>query len=80
MTLRDAHEVMGRCRPAADASLGAWLAYHERGQALYREIAEMDRFHHHEALYWANHEREKVAAVQSRIASAGSTQDGSGQA
>ena len=65
--VRQAHEVMGR-RPAADAPLDAWLAYHRRGQALYTEVADVDRFHHHEALYWAERERQSAAEIEARMA------------
>jgi hypothetical protein len=67
-TLRAAHEVMVACRPAPDAPLEAWLAYHQDGQNLYNEVADADRFHHHEALYWANREKESAEKIASRLA------------
>jgi hypothetical protein len=67
-TLREAHEVMCRCRPAPDAPLDAWLAYRRRGHALYTEVADADRFHHHEALYWASREGESAAEIEARLA------------
>jgi hypothetical protein len=30
---------------------------------VYARIAETDRSHHHEAMYWANREREKGEAI-----------------
>ncbi|MGH9194369.1 MAG: AMED_5909 family protein [Acidimicrobiia bacterium] len=40
---------------------------HERSVRLYREIAEIDRGHHHEALYWADREQEKVNEITEQI-------------
>jgi hypothetical protein len=64
-----AHEELVRIRPKRDASLGAWLVYYQRSAALYAELAEIDRGHHHECLYWAERERERVSAegVAARI-------------
>jgi hypothetical protein len=70
VTLGEAHEAMGRCRPAPGAPLDAWLAYHRRGRALYAEIADVDRFHHHEALYWAERERQSAVEIEARMAAA----------
>jgi hypothetical protein len=68
-TLKQAHEVLMRLRPREGASLEAWRGYHERSAALYAEIAEIDRFHHHEALYWAQRERETAQGIAARISS-----------
>jgi hypothetical protein len=66
-TLMQAHTALVRIRPKSDASLAAWKAYYERSGALYREIAEIDRGHHHEALYWAEREEEKAKEIATRI-------------
>jgi hypothetical protein len=47
--------------------LEQWLAYYQRSAALYAEIAEIDRGHHHEALYWAEHERERANEIKTQI-------------
>jgi hypothetical protein len=59
-TLMEVHELLGRQRPAKDAPVGEWVAYYRRSAALYAEIAEVDRGHHHEALYWAARERRRA--------------------
>jgi hypothetical protein len=56
-----------RIRPKSNASPTAWKAYYERSVALYREIAEIDRGHHHEALYWADREQKSADEVAARI-------------
>jgi hypothetical protein len=66
-TLMQAHEELGRMRPKKDASQAAWLAYYQRSAALYAELAEIDRGHHHECLYWAEREQEKAKEVSAQI-------------
>lgn len=66
-TLVEAHEALARIRPARQAPLVEWLAYYQRAAALYAEVAEIDRGHHHESLYWADHEREHAKEIKARI-------------
>ena len=66
-TLTDAHNLLARIRPKSTASLEQWLAYYQRSSALYAEIAEIDRGHHHEALYWAERERESANEIEAQI-------------
>jgi hypothetical protein len=66
-TLVEAHAVLARIRPARQAPLAEWLAYCQRSAALYAEIAEIDRGHHHESLHWADHERERAKEIKARI-------------
>jgi hypothetical protein len=66
-TLREAHEFLHRQWPG-EPTLPALLAYHEQAAALYRQIAELDVGHQHEALFWAQQEREAVAALTARLA------------
>jgi len=66
-TLIQAHEELVRIRPDRDASLRAWLAYHQKSATLYAELAEIDRGHHHECLYWADRERRSAEEVAARI-------------
>ena len=70
-TLMQAHEDLVRIRPGRDAPLAAWLAYYQRSTALYAELAEIDRGHHHECLYWAERERESAEEVAARIRAEG---------
>jgi hypothetical protein len=62
-TLMQAHAALVRIQPSRDAPLEQWCAYYQRSARLYSEIAEIDRGHHHEALYWAEREREKARKV-----------------
>jgi hypothetical protein len=66
-TLTDAHNLLARIRPKPTASLEQWLAYYQRSAALYAEIAEIDRGHHHEALHWAEHDRERANEIKAQI-------------
>lgn len=66
-TLMQAHELLTHMRPGQAASPETWLRYYRRSVALYAEIAEIDRGHHHEALYWANRERAKANHLQAEI-------------
>ena len=66
-TLRQAHEALVRIRPRLKAPLGEWLAYYQRAVALYAEIAEIDRGHHHEALYMAEQAQDSVKEIEAQI-------------
>jgi hypothetical protein len=66
-TLMEAHELLTRIRPSQSASRQTWLEYYRRSAVVYAEMAEIDRGHHHEALYWANRERAKANDLQSEI-------------
>ncbi len=62
-----AHELLSRERPAADAKPDKWLAYYRRSAAVYAEVAEIDRGHHHEALYWASREERKAHEIETDL-------------
>ncbi|MGA9693111.1 MAG: AMED_5909 family protein [Pseudonocardiaceae bacterium] len=66
-TLVEVHEVLARVRPDRQAPLAEWLAHYQRSAALYAEIAEIDRGHHHESLYWADHERERAKEIKAQM-------------
>ncbi len=68
-TLADAHEALEGIRPARQAPLAEWLAYHQRSAALYAEVAEIDRAHHHESLSFLEHERKRANEAKDEIAS-----------
>jgi len=61
------HEALVRIRPGRDAPLVQWQAYYHRSAVLYAQIAEIDRGHHHEALYWAERELAKAMLVTDAI-------------
>jgi hypothetical protein len=66
-TLGDAQVALALIRPRLQAPLGEWLAYYQRSAAWYAEIAEVDRGHHHEALYMAEQEREHAKETAAQI-------------
>lgn len=70
-TLADAHHTVAQARPTQQAPLMEWLAYHQRSAALYAEVAEVDRGHHHEALFMAEQERQRIKNIQAKIAATG---------
>lgn len=65
-TLRAAHDQVLRRRPAPDANTAVWLAFHLSNARMYETVSDVDRGHHHEALYWADYERRKADAVSTR--------------
>lgn len=67
-SLAEVPEALAAIRPARQAPLEQWFAYYQRSTALYAEIAEIDRGHHHEALYMAEHERERAKEIKAQIA------------
>ena len=66
-TLVAAHEELARVRPDRQAPLAQWLAYYQRSAVLYAEVAEIDRGHHHESLYWADQQRQRAHEIKVRI-------------
>jgi hypothetical protein len=67
-TLMQAHETLSRLMPRPDASPKAWLTYYRRSAAVYARVAEIDRGHFHETMFWATREREKAEAIESASA------------
>lgn len=66
-TLADAHEAVAAIRPPQEAPLTDWLTYHQQSAAVYAEVAEIDRGHHHEALFMVEQERQFVKEIKVRI-------------
>jgi len=66
-TLRQAHEALTRSRPRLKAPLEEGLTYYQRSAALYTEIAEIDRGHHHEALHMAEQAQNSAKEIESQI-------------
>jgi len=65
--LMQVHEELERSRPRMKAPLGEWLAYYQRSAALYAEIAEIDRGHHHEALQMAEQAQNSAKEIEAQI-------------
>ncbi|SDG37984.1 hypothetical protein SAMN05216553_107433 [Lentzea fradiae] len=59
-SLSEAHEVLPRLIPRKGAELAEVKRFHERSAEIYRRVAEIDRGHHHEALYWADREARRA--------------------
>lgn len=66
-TLKEAHEAVQRLRPQHNAPLSEWLVFRETSAALYTHVADVDRFHHHEAQYWAQREQETAEEIAAQI-------------
>jgi hypothetical protein len=66
-TLAEAYEAVDAIRPAQTASLSERLAYHQQSAAVYAEVAEIDRGHHHEALFMAEQERQHAKEIKTEI-------------
>jgi len=65
--LMQAHELLSQRRPAPEAGPAAWLAYYRSSAAVYAEVAEIDRGHHHEALYWSSREDRKAREIEAQL-------------
>jgi hypothetical protein len=72
-TLREAHEIAMDRRPVPDANPSVWLAFRQANARMYEKVADVDRGHHHEALYWAGHERRRAGEVSAKIQGVKST-------
>lgn len=66
-SLMEAHLLLSHMRPAVGAPREKWLAFYRRSAQVYLEMAEIDRGHHHEAMYWAARERAKANKLQAEI-------------
>lgn len=74
-TLRDAHEVVMDRRPSKDANPSVWLAFRLGNARLYKAVADVDRGHHHEALYWAGYEERKAGEISAELQAEGTPAD-----
>jgi hypothetical protein len=68
-TLMEAHDVVGKLMPPPNSAPKVMRDFYVRSAAVYARIAEVDRAHHHEALYWATREREKAEAIDKELSS-----------
>ena len=62
------HDALVRLRPPESADALRRRNYHLRSAAAYERISDIDRGHHHEALYWAQRERKHADACLSDAA------------
>ncbi|PSL54265.1 hypothetical protein B0I31_107323 [Saccharothrix carnea] len=75
-TLHEAHTALVPVMPAPDAPRKQWRDFYLRSAEVYGRVAEIDRGHHHEALYWAKREREKGEEIARALASGSVANDG----
>ncbi|OZM73630.1 hypothetical protein CFN78_08875 [Amycolatopsis antarctica] len=66
-TLFRAHEVLLSMRPDPAAPPARWRAFRLYSARIYRQVADVDRGHHHEALYFAQYERDLADELGRRI-------------
>lgn len=66
-TLKDAHDVAQRWQPKWDAPSSEWLAFRRKSVALYTHVADVDRYHHHEAMYWVQREQKLADELATQI-------------
>jgi hypothetical protein len=66
-TLRAAHEFVTKVMPAPTAPPAEWLEFRRRSAAVYARVADVDRGHHHEALYWAERELKVAEELMEQI-------------
>jgi hypothetical protein len=66
-TLGQAHSDVLRRRPPLDSTLVVQRKFHQDNKRLYESVADIDRGHHHEILYWVQYERHQVEALTEQI-------------
>ena len=79
-TLAAAHELMPRLMPTPTAPLTEWVAFRRRSAAIYTRVADVDRGHHHEALYWAERELQVAQELTDQIDRQANTRSAKGGA
>lgn len=75
-TLAEAHHAVASIRPPRNAPLTEWLAYHQQSAAVYAEVAELDRGHHHEALFMAERARQSAKEIKAQISRCSAGEEG----
>jgi hypothetical protein len=66
-TLGQAHSDVLRRRPPLESTLVVQRKFHQDNKRLYEGLADIDRAHHHEILYWVEYERRKVETLTEQI-------------
>jgi hypothetical protein len=78
-TLQGAHDALVKVMPAPAADRRRWCDFYLGSAEVYGRVAEIDRGHHHEALYWAKREREKGEEIAKALTPGALGHDGSGE-
>jgi hypothetical protein len=63
-TLAEAHEVLGGCRPAHDASPSVWVEFHRISARVYSAVAVIDVAYRQEAYRWAGSEIRRARDIE----------------
>ncbi|MEU5692125.1 AMED_5909 family protein [Actinosynnema sp. NPDC020468] len=64
LTLQEARDALERLQPRPDAGAELWIGYHVRAAKVYRRVARTDRYHHHEALAFAQVEENSAEKLK----------------
>ncbi|MFJ7218466.1 AMED_5909 family protein [Amycolatopsis sp. NPDC098790] len=64
--LREAHVDACERMPAQAAPAQVWVEFRRANARMYRAIADLDRGHHHEALYWFGRELREVERLTAK--------------
>ena len=65
-TLREAHDDSCARMPAQAAAVRVWVEFRRANARMYRAVADLDRGHHHEALYWFGRELREVERLTAK--------------
>jgi hypothetical protein len=68
LSLQAAHELVVRAWPGPSPSVAVAVAYLEHAATLYDQVARTDADHHHEALFWANEQRQEAERLRQQAA------------
>ncbi|MFL6124966.1 AMED_5909 family protein [Actinophytocola sp.] len=66
-TLQEAHELLWRARPRADADPQEWAAFHRHSATVYATTAKVDLRHRYEATQCAGLEMRKARDIEHRL-------------
>ncbi|MEC3978617.1 AMED_5909 family protein [Amycolatopsis sp. H20-H5] len=66
-TLTEAHGDVVKRRPGDSATAVQWQKFHQQNKRVYQAVADIDRGHHHELLYWVEYEQRKVEDLTEQI-------------
>jgi hypothetical protein len=68
LNLHAAHELVLRAWPGPSPPAAVAAAYFEHAATLYDQVARTDPSHHHEALFWANDQRQEAEHLRQQAA------------
>lgn len=70
-TLTEAHEVSWRQRPARDADVSEWIAFHRHCATVYGQTAKVDLAHRHEATQCAGLAIRRARTIEDSLSADG---------